>query len=125
MVLTNKIVILKVLSENRLKIIFYRALNNAGIFLESCLALSAAGGKFPLSTINATSVIFNSAYYITAKPGHVIWLNFKLLPTQTAFIKVLNKFIVIKMRFWVDKFHPFVNNLFRFTTELIHLPPTF
>ena len=59
---------------------------------ENCQAISTPG-RFPLAGFsdgknNKTGGVFNSAYLMTAEPGHVIWINFKIFETQAAAVKV-------------------------------------
>ena len=63
---------------------------------ESCQALKTAGKFISMLNTSAGSArqqnegnkTFDSAYLITGEPGHVVWLNFKLLQTQLASVQV-------------------------------------
>ena len=62
------------------------------IKLKSCQALETVG-RFSrhnemMESTDKTNKLFNSAYLIEARPGHVIWLNFKTFETQLASVQV-------------------------------------
>jgi hypothetical protein len=59
------------------------------MYTENCVALEPITGKFSHLPYVREKRFYKAAFFIATKPGHVIWLYFKLLEDQSATVQVL------------------------------------